>query len=90
MMDQTERLAADVQELKNRFDGMSLRFAISEEREKRVDDKIDRMAELLTLKLEAVETSMRSWSNTVRWGMFGIVGVVLAGVGRWLISGALV
>lgn len=42
-MDPTERLANDLHELKKRFDEMSLRFAVSEEREKRVDDKIDNL-----------------------------------------------
>jgi peptidoglycan hydrolase CwlO-like protein len=88
-MDQIERLAADVQTLKNRFDDMSTRFAVSEEREKRVDDKIDAMVERLTSKLNGVERSMNSWNTTGRL-IIGAIVVVLAGIMvRWMISGQL-
>ncbi len=89
-MDQIERLSADVQALKSRFDDMSLRFAVGEEREKRVDDKIDRMVEMLTLKLGGVENSIRAWNATAKWVLYGIGGAILVALGRWLISGALI
>ena len=89
-MDQIEWLSADVQALKSRFDDMSLRFAVGEEREKRVDDKIDRMVEMLTLKLGGVENSIRAWNATAKWVLYGIGGAILVALGRWLISGALI
>jgi transposase-like protein len=88
-MDQVERLAADVQALKVRFDEMSLRFAVSEEREKRVDDKIDNMVAQFTTKLSGVEKSVNSWNTTGRWVLTVVGGVVLIALGRWMISGQL-
>lgn len=84
-----ERLASDVQALKTRFDEMSLRFAVSEEREKRVDDKIDAMVSMLTAKLNGVEKSVNSWNTTGRWVLTVVGGVVLIALGRWMISGSL-
>lgn len=88
-MDQIERLAADLQELKKRFDDMSLRFAISEEREKRVDDKLDNITSTMNARLGQFEKSMDGWSSTVRWALFTIGGVLLIAVGKWIISGSL-
>lgn len=88
-MDAIERLSADVQVLKSRVDEMSTRFAVSEEREKRVDDKIDNMVLMLTAKLNGVEQSVRSWNTTGRWVLGVIGGVILLAIGRWIISGQL-
>lgn len=88
-MDQIERLAADLQELKKRFDDMSLRFAISEEREKRVDDKLDNITTAMHARLSQFEKSMDGWSSTVRWALFTIGGVLLIAIGKWIISGSL-
>lgn len=88
-MDPTERLAADVQELKKRFDEMSLRFAISEEREKRVDDKIDNMVAMMTAKLNVLEQSVKGWNTTGRWVLTVFGGVFIVALGRWAISGQL-
>lgn len=88
-MDPVERLASDLQALKVRFDEMSLRFAVSEEREKRVDDKLDNMAKLLTLELEGVKKSVQSWNATGRWVLITVGGVVLVAVARFIIGGGL-
>jgi hypothetical protein len=88
-MDPTERLAADVQELKKRFDEMSLRFAVSEEREKRVDDKIDNMVSMLTNKIGGLEKSVNGWNTTGRWVLTVFGAVVIGALGRWVISGQL-
>lgn len=88
-MDPVERLAADVQALKNRFDEMSLRFAVSEEREKRVDDKIDNMVDRFTSQMAVIERSMNAWNTTGRWVVFTVGGVVLVAGARWVLSGNL-
>lgn len=88
-MEPVERLAHDLQELKKRFDDMSLRFAISEEREKRVDDKLDNITATMNVRLGSFEKSLDGWSTTVRWAMFTLGGVLLVAVGKWIISGSL-
>lgn len=79
-MDPVERLAADVQQLKSRFDEMSLRFAVSEEREKRVDDKIDNMAlsveQKMTNMAASVEQKMNSAVATIAFEVNGIKGSI--------------
>ena len=99
-MDPVERLASDLQALKTRFDEMSLRFAVSEEREKRVDDKIDNMVDRVEMKMNAAVASITSemgtlkksindrsvfWRVVVGAAIAVIVGIVI----RWMTSGSL-
>lgn len=99
-MDPTERLANDLQELKKRFDEMSLRFAVSEEREKRVDDKIDNLISRVDEKMNAAVASIKSEVSGVKKSMedrafigravlIGAIGVIVAAVLRWIFSGGL-
>ena len=99
-MDDIERLAADLQMLKNRFDEMSLRFAVSEEREKRIDDKIDNIAKSVDQKMAAavatISMEMAGLKKAVddrafvwRAVLIGAIGVIVAAILRWIISGGL-
>lgn len=88
-MDPTERLAIDFQTLKGRVDELSLRAAVAEEREKRINDKIDNMVSMLTNNFNGLQRSMNAWNTTGRWVVGVVGGVVLLAIGRWLISGQL-
>lgn len=99
-MDPTERLAADVQALKVRFDEMSLRFAVSEEREKRVDDKIDHMSRSVEQKMNAAVAAISAEVNGLKKSvddqvflrrsiMIGGIGVIVAALLRWVFAGNL-
>ena len=99
-MDPTERLANDLQELKKRFDDMSLRFAVSEEREKRVDDKIDNLISRvdekmnsavasIKLELSGVKKTMDDKTFVSRAVLIGAVGIIVAAAIRWVLAGNL-
>lgn len=99
-MDQIERLAADLQALKNRFDEMSLRFAVSEEREKRIDDKIDNMARsvdqkmaaavaAISMEMSGLKKSVEDRAFVWRAVLLGAIGVIVAALVRWMLSGTL-
>lgn len=99
-MDPTERLANDLQELKKRFDDMSLRFAVSEEREKRVDDKIDHLITRVDEKMNAAVTSIKQEMSVVTRSMdsrafieravlIGAIGIIVAAFLRWIFTGGL-
>lgn len=77
-MDPTERLANDLQTLKGRVDDLSLRAAIAEEREKRINDKIDGLVSVIN-----------NWGRRLGWVITAVFGVMLVAFGRWLISGQL-
>jgi hypothetical protein len=78
VMDPTERLASDVQTLKGRVDDLSLRVAVGEEREKRINDKIDGLANVIN-----------GWSKRMGWGIGVVVGALLLAGTQWVLSGGL-
>lgn len=77
-MEPIERLAIDFQTLKDRVDELSLRSAVAEEREKRINDKIDGLVVVIN-----------RWASRMGWAMAVVLAVVLAAFARWVLSGSL-
>jgi len=81
-MDETTRLASDMQQLTKRVDDLSFRVAGWEARAESLESKISTLGQIIDLKLTAVNNSVAVWN---RIGMVilsaflvSVVGVVVA------------